>query len=576
MAGAKHIELPAVVVPPHLWLRSGRPTPGKILQVALPAVFIAVGLLASRTALRVSFVLAGLGLYLLLPAMIIGRLDKLGREIQAADRKTAGELLRTLRTRALVQYFAPHAWLTLQEGILSLKTGDGKVAAANFAETARLVRQPDAVMLISAQAHALVLAGERAEARDLLQRLARENLISPRDQLDLGIVLLLDSKKNRQAQAYVEAARKTIGDHPRVLAAMALALQKAERIDEASELLEQVQVMITKGADSDPLIEDLTKRVRKALQAYIEAQLRRERRNRSRRTTIVVSSDLAASEIVSGEIGAGDQAQLDNPTTGFKPAEMGASIISSKSVDEELTSAERKMLNIPESRTRREPTSSRRDASQLSGPNISFEESAAHPAARVDDAKPAEAKKPAEPSLVIEEVPPARSHPTPEVPSGPLVDSLLTALFDEPEKPELPASSSAVPGPPGLINPAVPVSVPVVPSTGALPAASTTPPLAPVPPPENPDVDVPVFRRKQTHTAIPVAADRSSSNPATLATPPPPTPTFAGGGKMSALPTRSTRHEGNPIPGTAGAPRTTTPVFKAPNLSKTDDDETKR
>ncbi len=559
MAAAKHIELPAVVVPPHLWLRSARPTPGKILQAVLPGIFIVAGLLASRTALRVSLVLAGLGLYLLLPAMILGRLEKIGREILAADRKTAGELLKTLRARPLVQFFAPHAWLTLQEGILSLKTGDGKIAAANFVETARLVRQPDAVMLISAQAHALVMAGERVEARELLQRLARENLASPRDQLDLGIVLLLDSKKHKQAQTYIETARKVIGDHPRVLAALALALQKAERVDEASEMLEQIQVMITKGVEVDPITDDLTKRLSKALQGYIEAQLRKERRNRSRRTTIVVSSDLAASEIVSGEIGAGsgDQATLDNPTTGFKPAEAAPSIISSKSVDEQLTTAERKMLNIPDSRAKREPTANRPEPSRkpdqsLSGPSISFEDSSTHGAPE----KEPEAKKP-EPVLVIEEVPPARSGPASEAPTGPLVESLLTALFDEPEKPAAAPSST-----PGLINPAV--SVPAV--SAGLSTNASPPPEAPPPPPEKPEADVPVFRRRQTLTAIPVASDKSSSLPI------PNPPAFpVGGGTGAGLPTRKTLHEGNI--GTMGAPRATTPVFKAPNLGKNSDDD---
>lgn len=561
MAAAKHIELPAVVVPPHLWMRSARPTPGKILQAVLPGILIIAGFFASRTALRIALMMGGLGLYLLLPALILGRLEKIGREVQAADRKTAGELLRTLRMRPLVQFFAPHAWLTLQEGILSLKVGDGRVAAVNFAETARLVRQPDAVMLISAQAHALVLAGDRTEARELLQRLARENLISPRDQLDLGVVLLLDSKKNRQAQTYIENARKTLGDHPRVLAALALALQKAERIDEASEMLEQVQVMITKGLELDPITDDLTKRLGKALQGYFEAQLRKERRNRSRRTTIVVSSDLAASEIVSGEIGAGsaaDQANIDNPTTSFKPAEPAPSIISSRSVDEQLTSAERKMLNIPDTRARREPTSSRPDSNRqrdqsLSGPNISFDESGS------DAPNP---KKSSEvPDIAIEETPPARSGPVPEVPSGPLVESLLTALFDEPEKPATPMTGA---GTPGLINPAV--SVPV--STG-LSASALPPPEAPPPPPDKPEADVPVFRRRQTLTAIPVASDKSASAP--TANPNAPFP--IGGGTGAGLPTRATRHEGNPIPGTVGAPRATTPVFKAPNLGKNEDDK---
>ena len=561
MAAAKHIELPAVVVPPHLWLRSARPTPGKILQAVLPGIFIVAGLLASRTALRVSLVAAGIGVYLLLPVLIMGRLERIGREILAADRKTAADLLRTLRTRPIVQFFAPHAWLTLQEGILSLKLGDGRVAAANFVETARLVRQPDAVMLISAQAHALVLAGERVEARELLQRLARENLISPRDQLDLGVVLLIDTKKHKQAQSYIETARKTIGDHPRVLAALGLALQKAERIDEASELLEQVQVMhAAKGVDLDPIADDLAKRLSKAMQGHIEAQLRKERRNRSRRTTIVVSSDLAASEIVSGEIGAGDQANLDNPTTGFKPAEPAPTIITAKTVDEQLTVAERKMLNIPDTRARREPTSNRPEPSRkrdqsLSGPNISIDEdSAAHATPEKAESKPTATKaRKTEPGLVIEEMPPARMAPIGEPPSGQLLES-LGSLFDEPETPVVPPPNAS---PTGLINTAL--AVPVV--SAGMTTASLPPPEALPPPPEKPEADVPVFRRRQTLTAIPVASDKSSSVPAFP----------VGGGTSSGLPTRKTLHEGNAS--TIGAPRTTTPVFKAPNLKTGDDDK---
>ncbi|HEY8379741.1 MAG TPA: hypothetical protein VIK91_24790 [Nannocystis sp.] len=301
MAGPKHSELPAVVVPQHLWLRSARPTQGKVVQWALPGVLIVAGLLASATTVRVSLVLAGLSAFLLLPSLVIGQLEKIGREVAAADNRRAEWLLRDLPERPIVRLFAPVAWRSLQAALLHLKLGDGRQAAQEFAETARLCGQPDAVMLVSAQAHALVLAGERARARELLQKLAQANLLGPRDHLDLGIVLLIESKKFKQALSYIEVARKTIGDHPRVLAAQALALQKNEHIDEAQVLLEQVQIAL-KDAPHDPIAEDLVKRTRKAMQDYLEAQLRRERRARSRRTTIVVSSEAAASEIVSGEI----------------------------------------------------------------------------------------------------------------------------------------------------------------------------------------------------------------------------------------------------------------------------------
>jgi tetratricopeptide (TPR) repeat protein len=308
MAGPKHTELPAVVVPQHLWLRSARPAQGKIVQWALPGTLVLAGLLVPGTTLRVSLVLAGIGLFLLLPAMILGRLEQLGQQVATADRKRAAELLKELPERPVVRLFAPVGWQTLQQGLLHLKLGDGNAAAAAFAETARLCLQPEAVMLVSAQAHALVLAGDRAKARDHLEKLQIAKLIGPRDQLDLGIVLLIETKKFKPALSHIEAARKAFGEHPRVLAALALAMQKLERIDEASELLEQAQIAI-KDEQPDAVTDDLIKRARKGLQDYLEAQLRRERRARSRRTTIVVSSEAAASEIVSGEISGGDSPQ---------------------------------------------------------------------------------------------------------------------------------------------------------------------------------------------------------------------------------------------------------------------------
>lgn len=531
MAAAKHIELPAVSVPSHLWTRSGRPMQGRIVQVVLPGALIIAGLLVSGTALRVALVLAGLALFLLLPAIVLARLERIGRNVQAAGPKEAAELLQRVPGKPVVQFFAPAAWRTLHEGILQLKVGDGKSAAANFAETARLIRQPEAVMLVSAQAHALVVAANFTDARELLQRLAKENMLVSRDQLDLGIVLLVESqKKNKQALAYIEAARKTIGDHPRVLAAMALALQKTERIDEASELLEQVQI-IQQGADLDPVVEDLVKRARKGLQTFIEAQLRRERRSRSRRTTIVVSSDLAASEIVSGEIGAGDQAQLDNPTTSFRPAE---TVISSKSVDGELTVEERSMLNIPESRTR-----------------------------KAEDARAS--------AFSIEEDSAGHEEPEPEpepVAPAPLVakaDSILTAISAEPMAAPAPQSIS-------LINPAT-----AAPPSPTIDASKILPdlPIAAIEPPPPPaklaEVDVPVFRRKQTFATLPAVPDRPNQLGAlpTGGNSLPGTPSLSGlpvaGGPKSALPTR------RPEAPNSAAPKSTTPMFRAPVIGKLDD-----
>ena len=543
MAAAKHIELPAVTVPPHLWMRSVRPVQGRIAQIAIPGALILVALLASESGavVRAGLVLAGAALFLSLPAIVLGRLERLGREVQAADSNTAAALLQSLPTRPVVRFFAPYAWRTLQDGILQLKVGDGRAAATNFAETARLVHQPEAVMLTSAQAHALVLAGERTEAYALLQLLAKENLLGSRDQLDLGIVLLIESqKKNKQALAYIEGARKTIGDHPRVLAALALALQKTERIDEASELLEQVQISL-QGGKADPIVEDLVKRARKGLQVFIEAQLRRERRSRSRRTTIVVSSDLAASEIVSGEIGAGDhqdQAQLDNPTTSFRPADAGAPrVISSKSVDGKLTSEERTMLNLPNSPTRR-AEDARASAFLIDedGPGeveeVEEEEAApAKPEASKPPPKPAAesvkpaAKPAAKPEPAVAAAPaspaaPARKPPMPEAaasdrPARPGTGvgggkaptekhpTLKAAMASKPE-----AANPATSSKPGSISgkPPVAVSAPAV-SAPAAPAARPAPAAAPVVPRNEPPVVRP--------DAVPTPTIAESSGPFT-------------------------------------------------------------
>ncbi|MEZ4448569.1 MAG: hypothetical protein R3B09_03740 [Nannocystaceae bacterium] len=335
-ASPKHIELPPVVVPPHLWTRSERPPSGWVVQIAIPAFFLLAGAIAWRLDAGSSkYALLGIGVVLavLIPAAIQHYLEGLSQRVLTANRATAAELRRTLRAKPLVKLFAPAAWLTLQEAQLALRLSDGRAAADLFAETSRLCKRPDAVMLVSAQAHALVVAGDRKAARELLNKLAAAKLLGPRDQLDLGIVMLLEShKRSRQAMAYIEAARKTIGDHPRVIAALALALQRAERVDEAAQHLEQAQISLQE--DPDPVVEELVNRARRDMRRYIEAQLRRERRARSRRTTVVVTSEHAVSEIVSGEISSrGDSGAV--PRAGEQTGDGITSVVADALADSE-------------------------------------------------------------------------------------------------------------------------------------------------------------------------------------------------------------------------------------------------
>lgn len=576
MAGPKHSELPAVVVPQHLWLRSPRPVQGKVVQWAVPGVLVLIGLLMSTTPTRVSFVLAGFGVFLLLPGLVTGRLEALGREVLAADRSRASELITELPTRPIVRLFAPAAWRTLQLALLNLKLGDGHAAAAGFAETAELCGQPEAVMLISAQAHAHVLAGERGKARDLLQKLTTAGLLGPRDQLDLGIVLAIESKKFKQALAYVEAARKTIGDNPRILAAQALALQKLERIDEASVLLEQVQIAI-KDAAVDPVTDDLIKRARKGLQDYLEAQLRRERRARSRRTTIVVSSEAAASEIVSGEIGSGGEptatetalndarSEIAEPTRRFVAAETGP-----------MASAPVPAAAPPK------PTAPIERDPDAPHPGLeidlfSMPHTSAPPLSELlrdrnsDDSKPR-----------IDSVAAALSS---EVPAGPMAPPSLivpdighTPLPVAPPIIGVPRVGGTMPFTPGAApelkseRPAAPAAVPPAPApraTSLFMAGPVTP--AASAPEAKPDSDAPMVRRRQTLLGV-LPTNEPSKPPApslpslnNVSTPPHGTAL-----PRTGLPTRGTTRLD--LPAIGSTPSTgPSPVFRAPPKPKSDE-----
>ncbi|WP_434421255.1 hypothetical protein [Nannocystis pusilla] len=582
MAGPKHSELPAVVVPQHLWLRSPRPVQGKVVQWAVPGALILVGLVLWTTALRVSFVLAGFGVFLLLPGLVTSRLEALGREVLAADRSRASELITELPERPIVRLFAPAAWRSLQLALLNLKLGDGHAAAAGFAETAELCGQPEAVMLISAQAHAHVLAGERTKARELLQKLTQANLLGPRDQLDLGIVLLIESKKFKQALSYIENARKTIGEHPRVVAAQALALQKLERIDEASVLLEQVQIA-TKDATNDSVADDLIKRARKGLQDYLEAQLRRERRARSRRTTIVVSSEAAASEIVSGEIGSGGEptasetnealSEAAEPTRRFAPVETPTP-----------TPAPVAAPTKPAAPVERDPDAPRPglEIDLFSTPHTS-----APPLSELLKDKNSDDSKPRIDSVAAalsSEVPASQAAP----PSLIVPDIGHTPLPVAPPvigAPRVGGTMPFTPGPAPEVKPAAPAAAPppapTPRATSLFMPGPVTPPAA-TPPEAKPDSDAPTMRRRQTLLGV-LPTNEPSKPPApslpslnNVGAAPPPQGPFAPAMPRTGLPTRGTTRLdlpaiGSPPPNPAGP----APVFRAPPKPGQKNDEKK-
>src|SRR5690606_16989844 len=175
-----------------------------------------------------------------------------------------------------VKMLAPHGWLRVQEGRIHLAVGDGRAAARAFAEAERVSTHPDKHALISAQAHALVLSGDRKEARELLGKLRKADQLSDLDHLNFGVVLLSEAGHNQEALAHLKQAREAFGDHPRALAGLMLALQRCDKTDESAALLGEAEAAVE--ASADQLAQDLLKRAKKGLRPLLKAKQKRERK----------------------------------------------------------------------------------------------------------------------------------------------------------------------------------------------------------------------------------------------------------------------------------------------------------
>ena len=267
----------AAEVPAHLWLRSGRPFVGTATRVYLSLVLIATALIfVPRGPTYWGLIVGGVVSYFLFPLVVQGLLKPIERRVLAVRRRDATALLQEVRARRLVRQFAPHAWLTLQEGRLHLRRGDGKAAARAFAETVRLSRGADEPALVSAQAQALLIAEQPEQARELLQALAKKRPLTASDRLHLGLALLAGKGNGREATEHVQAAAQTLGGHPRVLAALALALHRSEEVGEALVLLQRAQDAL--GEEPDPFDEALVQRGVKLMRTVQKAQQKRERK----------------------------------------------------------------------------------------------------------------------------------------------------------------------------------------------------------------------------------------------------------------------------------------------------------
>lgn len=196
--------------------------------------------------------------------------------VQSAGRGDVDHLLTGLRTSRWIRSFAPHGWRQVQEGALHMRRGDGRAAAGCFAEAGRLCRiDAERPPLTSAQAHALVLAGDRVSALELLEGLVASGRATARDHLDLALTLLPAPGRNRDVRAHLEHARPELGEHPRWLAASALAQVRDGREPAAWTAFQAAESALER--QGDPMAPDLLKRARKGLRGKLEREQRRAR-----------------------------------------------------------------------------------------------------------------------------------------------------------------------------------------------------------------------------------------------------------------------------------------------------------
>jgi hypothetical protein len=265
-------DLLDVEVPKSVWSRSGRPLMGRLSRVMFGSTFVLAGLAMPWPAIAYTLVVIGVLGYLLVPVitdLVIARREP---SIRAATKDTAQRRLDELDKSVLVSAFAPDAWVTLQRGRLLLAKGDGRAAAQAFADTARIVRDPALPALRSAQARALLLAGDRVAAREHLLALEQAGALSPRDHLDLGVVMLGETARADQARTHLEQAHEGLHGHPQAAAALAVALARAEETERGLELVAAAEA---EARADDALAQDLIKRARKALRPAQKKQRRK-------------------------------------------------------------------------------------------------------------------------------------------------------------------------------------------------------------------------------------------------------------------------------------------------------------
>lgn len=271
-------DLLDVHVPKSVWSRSGRPLQGRLTRALFVSMMVLIGLALPWPALSYSLMTTGVLGFFLIPIVTDVIIERREPRIMAADEDNASAQLDALEKSVLISSFAPDAWVTLQRGRLFLTMGDGRAAAQAFADTARVLRDPTMASMRSAQARALMLAGDRSAAREHLDALEEAGALTSRDWLDLGVAMLDESARADRAREYLEGAHDALDGHPQASAALAISLARLGRgpkIERAMELLSQAEAEAT---PDDRMAQALLKRARKALRPALEAKRKRKRK----------------------------------------------------------------------------------------------------------------------------------------------------------------------------------------------------------------------------------------------------------------------------------------------------------
>lgn len=268
-------HLPDVDLPKSVWSRSGRPIMGRISRAMFGTTLIFIGLALPWATIGMVVASAGVLGFFLVPVITDWLITRHEPKIRAATPQNAAGILTALEEKVLVSAFAPDAWVTLQRARLRLTSGDHRAAAQSFSDTARVIGKPEHPELCSAQARALLLAGDRAGARELLAAMAERNELTPVARLDLGSIMLGEAARAEKAREHLQAAYEQLDEHPQAAAALAVALARADETARALELLEQAEA----AADADDeLTKDAIKKARKALRPAREAKKKKKPR----------------------------------------------------------------------------------------------------------------------------------------------------------------------------------------------------------------------------------------------------------------------------------------------------------